>query len=305
MHYIKILRPINLAIVAMTQWLLWFLMADRYLVDPVLEGGWILLFIIDTALIAGAGYVVNDIVDAEIDTINKPEHTFIGENLSISKAKRYYWLLVAVGGILACLIAVGVGELPLLWIYPCATLLLYLYSHVHKSQPLLGNVIVSTFCALVPGMILVAERGPIAVLLRDDERNGLLLLFIAAAYMLFAFLTSMAREIVKDIEDMQGDSSAGHRTLPLVIGVGKSTIVAAVFIVSVVALLGLGMWVSATVGYIDGLRWLSVLLLPLCLLIIYRLYRAQVKKDFKSISRMIKVLMVVGLIVVLILGIPQ
>ena len=300
--YFKILRPLNLTMIAVTQWLLWFLMSERYLPEAALEGHLIWLFIFDTMLIAGAGYVINDIVDYQADLVNKPMKTFIGRRISLDQGWRYYWALVVLGLAISVYLATALGEMPLLWIYPVAVGLLYLYSKTHKRQPLIGNFLVSLFCAWVPVIILVAERSALDALLETNERNALLLCFVVGGYALVAFLANMAREVVKDIEDLEGDSQAGYRTLPLVIGAQSAKYIALAFIGSVLVLVGFTLWLSWRIGYIEGLRAVSVLLLPLTILIIYELGRATEKAHYKKVSRMIKILMGLSLVLVIVLS---
>lgn len=300
--YLKILRPLNLTIIAITQWLLWFLMAERYLIEPALQGHRIGLFMLATMIIAGAGYVINDIVDYQADVINKPMKTYVGRRISLSYARRYYWALVLVGLAISVYLAIDLDELPLLWIYPLAVALLYAYSHLHKRQPLIGNVLVSLFCAWVPSIMLVAERQPLLRLMERDERDALLLLFVVGGFALLAFLANMAREIVKDIEDMVGDKDAGYKTLPLMVGAPKSKFIALTFLVSVMSVVGLATWLAWRVQYIAGLRALSMVLLPMTILSVYHLNRASETADYKRVSRMLKILMATALILVIVLS---
>lgn len=277
-------------------------MSERYLPQAALEGHLIWLFIIDTMMIAGAGYVINDIIDYKADMVNKPMKTFIGRRISIDQGWRYYWTLVIIGLAISVYLATSLHEMPLLWIYPLAVALLYLYSKTHKRQPLIGNFLVSLFCAWVPVIILVAERSSLNALFQLNERNALLLCFVVGGYALVAFMANMAREVVKDIEDLEGDKLAGYRTLPIVIGAQKAKYIAFAFVSSVLVLVGFTIWLSWRIGYVAGLQAISVLLLPLTILILYELGKATDKAHYKKVSRMIKILMGLALVLVIVLN---
>lgn len=258
------------------------------------------LFILDTILIAAAGYVINDIFDQRTDLLNKPENTFIGNNyISIKMAWVYYTALVILGLILATYIAVTINKPHLLLIYPLVTILLFLYSFNFKRVALLGNLVVATFCAFVPGIILYAEWEVINnnEVLNLTEYEFLINMF--SAYISFAFLSTMVREIVKDMEDVIGDASSGYKTLPIALS-GKGAKYIAIFF-GALLILSYAFWVLpyiATDSIVIILGLVSIMFIY-SVFIIERLFAASVKEDYTLISKQLKILMVISLFIFL------
>jgi len=258
------------------------------------------LFILDTILIAAGGYVINDIFDQQADLENKPENQFIGKNhLSVKMAWFYYFVLIATGFIIATYIAYEIEKPHLLLIYPAACALLFLYSYSFKKHALIGNVVVAIFCAFVPGIILYAEWEVIhnAEVLNKTEYEFLINMF--TAYISFAFLSTMVREIVKDIEDIAGDTSSGYRTLPIALSKKGAKYFAIFF--GVLLILSYAFWIlpyTATDSIAIFLGLVSIMVVY-SIFIVGRLSSASVKDDYRLISKQLKILMVISLFVFL------
>ncbi len=302
LHYVKyfisILRPINLSIVALSQLAVYFLfiapLFTEYNIDRQLCTGLIWLFILDTVLIAAGGYIINDIKDIHTDRINKVTKTYLGpDKISLKTAWYYYAFIVVTGGIIAYYIAVSIGKPLLLIIYPIAVIMLYFYSTRWKMRPLTGNIVVSLFCAFVPGIIWYAESDGMSTL--HDQSPSWVLLF--GAYILFGFLITLVREIVKDLEDIEGDKYAGHRTLPIAVGPERAKSLA-VF-TAILLISSYGFWLLALwrAGYIYSLVLVILCVLLPTLYVITILSSSRTKADFSRISQYLKVIMLVSLIV--------
>jgi len=195
-----------------------------------LDGGLWMLFILDTILIAAGGYVVNDILDQKADLFNKPEHLFIGPGkISARVGWIYYVLIIGLGFWIAYYIASSIGELHLLIIYPVAVALLYLYSRYFKRMPLLGNIVVSTFCAFVPAIIWYAEHELVNSIANSHAYRYEFIVRYFSVYIGFAFLSTMVREIIKDMEDVEGDRASGFHTWPILRGMSSARFMAQFF----------------------------------------------------------------------------
>ncbi len=297
-----LLRPLNLFIVALTQFLLEFLILipnlEKAGVAPVLDMPRFLLLVLSTVLIAAGGYVINDIEDVEIDRINKPEKQIVGRLITVRRAWIYYVSLFAVGLVISLYLALYIDNLPLLAIYPAAWLLLYLYSRYFKKMPLIGNLTVAFFCAFVAGIVWFAEREAYFNLQEKSPEVFWDLTVIFGIYMFFAFVSTLYREIIKDLEDYRGDKENGCRTLPVVLGLTKAktatTVVGTVF---------LGGILSLAMYFLQSDRYsLSALIfIGLCMFLplIYSLvltFTSREKKDYKRNSRIAKVLMLAGIL---------
>ncbi len=307
--YIKILRPINLLLVALTQGLIYFFIispvSDVSQVPLLLSPTLFLLLIIDTMIIAAAGYLINDIFDHEVDHHNKGIKTIVGHQISKSAAWIYYEILVFVGMIIAIYVAYQIDHLSLSSIYFIATGLLFLYSLIWKQRAWIGNIVVSLFTALVPFILIFAERA-FYFELKDHYRS--LLTYQLGGFMVFAFITNMIREIIKDQEDQEGDQKIGYRTAAIVYEHNTIRVVNVLLLtVNLVVLLLLFLKFYLGAGFTIGIEnpiiiWSLVsLIVILHVYIFIKIWKARLKKDFHHISTILKLMMLVGLILFIVL----
>jgi 4-hydroxybenzoate polyprenyltransferase len=198
--------------------------------------------------------------------------------------------------------ALKTGYLRLAIFHFAAAILLWFYSTHLKKTLLTGNIVVSLLTASVTFMPLVYELG---VMQKSDpgfiliQRSVIFYIFkITFIFSLFAFITSMAREIIKDMEDYKGDKETGGATMPIAWGMRASKLSA--FFLFIITILLLLFVVYNTVRYQRALFTLNIvyilvgLIIPLGLLTVY-LVKAQESKQFKSASLLLKLIMLVGL----------
>jgi 4-hydroxybenzoate polyprenyltransferase len=219
--YILILRPKNLFITGLTLYILQY-----HIISPLIPGEAVLTglsfiaFMITTLFIAASGNLVNDIFDRETDKINKPEKTYIPSIITVTSAWRYYTALIMAGAISALFVAWKTNQWFNLWIYPLACGVLFLYAKKWKSTVLTGNIIISLFVAMAWGILFYAQFSfDHQDLFSDAASPGIKILRdLCFSYFFFAFIINFIREIIKDLEDMEGDAKTGLRTYPLVKG---------------------------------------------------------------------------------------
>ena len=186
------------------------------------------LLVLITILIAASGYVINDYYDTHIDRINQPKRWIAGNSWSLDLVKRVYFSLVFIGGILAVVLAIRLGLLLYLILYPLAVIALWYYSYALKCRPLAGNLIVAAFCA---GVVMI-------IALPDWVRHNSRAIDIEIwFYMVFAFVSTLYREIVKDLEDAHGDQKLNCRTFVVRFGIQAGKMAAIVVGISLVAAL--------------------------------------------------------------------
>lgn len=311
---LRLIRFPNLVIVALTQYLLQYAILIPAITKlgmlPVLPNVHFFLLVVSTVLIAAGGYVVNDIEDMEIDKQNKPEHKrIVGRVYSLKTAWWIYGLCTFLGFIISLYLAFYVKDVIQFLIYPVAVGLLYAYSRWFKRQPLTGNIVVSFFCAFVAWVIFYAQNlSPIFPLfLKTHWLDSVKITFIG--YAVFAFLSTLFREIIKDIEDAEGDRAGNCRTLPIVLGIPRSKNIA--LFVGIVFLLFMVYFSFILVAHPEevgrgGHDWLKIIVLNLTvsLPMIYALFllsKATDKKDFSYLSRLAKGIMLSGLIFILVM----
>ena len=165
------------------------------------------------ALVAAAGNIINDIYDVETDKVSHPERVLVLESLSKKEAIYFYNFL----NILAIIIASRLSDILPLIVF-ISIIILYIYSYYLKKVPLLGNVTVASLTGLTFIYGGFVTGNPIA----------------AIAPAVFAFLINLVREIVKDIQDIEGDSIIGYKTFPIKYGIQKSKFLILVITVSLI-----------------------------------------------------------------------
>ena len=177
---------------------------------------------LSTLLIAAAGYIINDYFDYHIDHVNRPENVVVGHAISRRKAMLAHSVMNVAGTAIGFILAYKVGVVNLGFIHLFTTGLLWFYSTDFKKRFLIGNVIVALLTAVIPLLPPLFELPLFISTNRDilaelDIEMTYILKFIAG-FALFAFLTTMIREITKDLEDSAGDEEFGCNTLPIMLG---------------------------------------------------------------------------------------
>lgn len=297
--FLRLIRWINLLFIIVAQYLFRYAIVEpvfhHYGVDMVLSEWQFLLVVLATLLIAAGGYSINDYFDVKIDQINKPDRLVVDRVFSRRQAILANWILTLGGVLLGGMVATLVGRWHLGGVFLLSAIALWFYSARFKRQPLIGNVVVSLLTALT---IVVVALFEIWILHRPEEYDapaGAVLTFVVL-YGGFAFLISMVREIVKDMEDVQGDESHRCRTLPVVAGIRVARQVALVFgIVLLVNLVILSLlewrdhnWEVAVYGIVAVIvPWLYVLWL---------LSRADTRRQFGAVSGWVKAVMLAGIL---------
>lgn len=266
---LKLIRFPNLAIIAITQLMTALFLIETNTLYTITNDPKLFLLILSTLLIASAGYLINDYYDIKIDYINKPERVVIGKHIKRRQVLIIHSIFNFIGIALGFFISWWV-----LGINIIAAFFLWLYSNILKRLPLWGNLIVSALTGLSVYIIYFLYSSNLKLILM---------------YAVFAFFISLIREIVKDLEDIEGDESFGCRTLPIAFGTPATK-----KIIYLITLLFLGVVVLVTKDWNIFLPFfitLSIILGFLCA----KIYMADKKTDYSKISSLAKVIMVIGI----------
>jgi 4-hydroxybenzoate polyprenyltransferase len=303
MALLRLIRFPNLLIVALMQGLLFARIILPPLqtqeLSPALNSFHFSLLALVTVIITAGGYIINDIADFRIDMVNRPERVVVHKHIPVETAYWLYFSLNLSGFVLSLYLAFYVGNLPLVNLFPAAVLGLFFYSVYLKRVALLGNLLISAYCALAAGIVWFAERNAIGELASlQPEAAGRLNVFFLT-YMGFAFLLTFYREIVKDIEDVKGDLQQNCRTIPILWGVPAAKSIA---IFAGLLLLGLIAYMGSLVpGSFSGLAGIFIFVivaLPLAVSLVL-LYRAGAVEDYRQLSGLAKFIMAGGILFLL------
>ena len=293
----KRFRPINLLIVSLTQLFFIFFVLLPRLGSTVLSSGVhieLYLIVLITLCITAGGYIINDIQDIKIDRINKPERV-------IRNPGTWIWIyrfLFLFGSFITLYVSYKHGAWWYLAVYFVAWFSLYAYSTRLKCIPLAGNLLVSLFSAAVVIAVLAPFLSEISVI-DDSVQKQILRPF--SFYFLFAFLLSLIREIVKDMEDYQGDKSRSCNTLAVSLGDEKAKVFVLFFSVLFIAILIA--WITfywSEIPLVFSLYLATVALVPM-LVVIYTVPSIKgswsfKKQEYHKVSSWLKYIMIGGIL---------
>lgn len=303
-HYLLLIRPINIAVVALTMLLFRYCIIDvklyrAYDFLPYLNSLSFYVLLITTLFVTAGGYVINDIYDVEIDQINKPDKLIVGKHLSDTQAFNFYLGLtgVAVAGSFLLMFTSGQMKISMLPIFVIG--LLFVYASTFKRMPLIGNITIAV-CAALPIILLsiyelrINDFDPAAVIL-FTQGIGL----AAIIYGTFAFLTTLIRELIKDLQDMSGDDEVGSRTLPIAIGTtATKVIIISIQLLTLTLILAIAYYTLVAKISIAFYSVLAYLVLPLVVQIILTIWAKQ-PKHYQWASSVGKVHMILGVLTLL------
>jgi 4-hydroxybenzoate polyprenyltransferase len=242
---LQLIRWPNLLMLGGIQALVYFTLLDYHRSSlSVSEMVWLVII---TMLVGGAGYVINDYYDHDIDRINKPTGWIAGSIMPLRAVLRLYFILVSIAFILSLILAIRAELVNLLILFPLATAALWYYSYKLKCRPVAGNIWVSFFCAGVIGILALPD-------LVSDTVSGIRIEFWY--FLLFAFLSTWYREIVKDMEDMEGDARNDCQTVVVRFGINAGKIMATIIGLALVG--GMLFWDSQQDNH-----WIDLMLVVL------------------------------------------
>jgi 4-hydroxybenzoate polyprenyltransferase len=272
-------------------------------IDTVLSNNLFVPFILVTVLLAGTANIINDIMDRNTDVINNKNNYVAKGEISSLAARNYYRVLIIIGLGISYWIAIEINRKGLVLIYPVAAILLYAYSYRLKSTPLIGNVIVSLFCALVPGILWYAESSTLVKFSDVGLPEYGKVFYLLSGFTVFSFMANFVREQVKDMEDLEGDKATGVHSFPVVFGVGRAIMIAMFSLIMTIAVSCFWLYEGypAFLSTIELLiSFLCICLMPFALLI--KLSKSKKTSHYASLSKWIKIYMGLGLILLIILS---
>lgn len=257
------------------------------------------LLVLSTVFMAAFGYIFNDVMDEEVDQINKQEKKIIGTHFSRISAlfAGYAFLVFSIG--ISVYLGIKLQMIQLIFLHLLIAAGLWYYSTQLKKTVLTGNLIISLFTGLSVFIVwlyhLVALKNN-PILLVDAQRITEFVTYTVVAYSIFAFLISMIREITKDIEDKEGDEKAGMKTTIIKYGLSKTKIIIYFFFFLMLTLLGFTIYITYSYNWIQLSIYLLVAVGIPCLYFIMNLKTAVIKKDFRDLSFLAKIIMIAGIL---------
>jgi 4-hydroxybenzoate polyprenyltransferase len=301
--FLRLVRWPNLVMIAITQALFYFCVVQPFLAhEEAVRNTFLtihfLLLGFSSLLIAAAGNIINDYFDLNIDEINKPGKKIIDKLIK----RRWAIVMHIVFSVFAILIGFYIdAQTPVFWLGLSNTicvLLLFSYSISLKKKLLAGNVLISLLTAwVIVVCFLCYYRSFYCVNCDADIWQAQLSRFIRISilYAGFAFVISLIREVVKDMEDMEGDKKYGCRTIPIAWGIPASKVFVAVWLVVLIGMIAVVQIYAWQLGWYWSAAYSILLIVGPLVWILRKLYQAQVPADYHNVSSVIKFAMLTGL----------
>jgi 4-hydroxybenzoate polyprenyltransferase len=301
--FFRLVRYPNLIFIALTQSLFYFIIEKRIFIEsntsfvPQLGTNDFLLLLISSVTIAAGGYIINDYFDMDIDNVNKPHKLVIGKIISRRWAMLFHMLLSLLGLFLTAIVALHINNMLLLVFNFISVVMLLFYSTTFKKRLLIGNIIISLLTAWVVGVLFVAEIkiADVDYMLKNNDLIERLYKY-TLIYAGFAFIVSLVREVVKDLEDIIGDKKYGCTTMPIVWGVNVSKIYSATWVVVLMGILISIFFYTIINSWSWLFSILIIVLLVFLIVILVNIKKAATSKDFGKISNQVKLLMLIGIL---------
>ncbi len=305
MYFIRLVRPLNLLIIALTMYGLgWYL-------DPMvgcsctyIVTDWpFFLLVISTVMIAAGGNIINDYFDVRADRVNKPEKVIIGKYVKKRVAIASHWIINFIAFSIAAYLSYRMKSFWYVFIHLFSINILWFYSMYFKRRFLTGNILVAALTAMVPvivgiffhqSQVSLPYSGYIKYYPFVEQLGIDILLYIAIGLACFAFVLNLSREIVKDIEDIEGDKVLKAKSIPITLGVKKSK-----WFIVIVLLMSIGL--AGYFGYrfheLSPKNLLPVLLAGgVALICVLLTILAKERKNYRLINHLIKLAMTIGLL---------
>jgi 4-hydroxybenzoate polyprenyltransferase len=309
--FLKLIRWSNLLIVILTMALMRYAILEPVLnkldinlyslagsaTSMSLQSSWLdfILLVAATVLITAGGYIINDYFDIKTDLINRGK-VIVGTRIPRRKAMMLHNVFNIAGVAAGFYLSAREGFIWMGILFLIVSGLLYFYSASYKRQFLVGNLMVAVLTAMVPMLVVIFEA---PVLFQYYAINAVkipdlsIIFYWVGGFAIFAFLTTLAREIIKDIEDFEGDVAYGRNTVPVVIGILTSKIVT-VCLVFVTLLMLYLVWFIYLNDFITLIYITAAIALPL-VYVIFQIIFSQSRKQLHSASRIMKIVMLTGI----------
>ncbi len=299
----QLIRLPNVLIIILTQLLIRYCIMQPYLyadmpglISPLPD---FLILILVTVLIAVAGYMINDYFDVKVDTINRPDRLVVNRLISGKAIIKLHIILNALAIMLGFYLAWRIKAISFGFIFPLISGLLWIYSAKYKRVLFWGNFIVSGLSAFVIMIVWLFEF----FWLRMDTVQFVATIidirwvtYLIIGYSAFAFLISMVREIIKDLEDAEGDKSVGCNTLPLVVGIKYTHLVIAGILLLTMMLLGYAQAILYRLGMYMAFWYFIYTVQAGSVYFFIKLFLAGGKQDYHFLSSLCKLIMVAGIL---------
>jgi 4-hydroxybenzoate polyprenyltransferase len=303
MNFLNLIRYKNLLLIALMQWIFRYGFLALQEIPLALKDWQYALLVLASILIAAGGYIINDIEDQRIDFINKPQKVIVGKSISEETAYYLYFGFTVSGVLIGFYLSDYVNKNSFFGLFIIISALLYLYATSLKQIAVVGNLVIALVLGLSVMIIGIFDIIPNLAYVSFDQRvNMQTLLAIILDYSIFAFIINFIREIVKDLQDVDGDYNLGMNTLPILLGKERTSRIVSILTALATFLL---LWYVNNNLMITKLYWATayclLLIISPMIFVTIKAWNAKSKKEFHLLSSVFKIIIFFGILSVLII----
>jgi 4-hydroxybenzoate polyprenyltransferase len=277
----SVVRGYNIPVIALAQYLsaIFILDKERRALE-ILEDGNLFLIVLASSLTIASGYIINNFYDAQKDLINRPKKSMLDRLVSQGTKLQVYFALNFTVVVLAFMVSWRAAVFFSAYIF-----LIWFYSHKLKKYPLIGNL-TAALLAVLPffGILLYVTRYNSGTYFMSDNIGTIF------AHATFLYLLILIREIIKDLENLQGDIATNYRTIPVMLGerAAKNIIMGLTFLTVIPVFLLVNEY---DVGYMDIYFYTGMIVIIYFLI---KLQKSETREDYQLLHNTLKALIVAG-----------
>ena len=300
---LKLIRWPNLIIAAFAQFLIYYRHIARPLnqenIGRTFDFFHVSLFIICTVIITAIGNIINDIYDIETDRINGITRNQIGKGVSIKAVYILALVLFSIGGIIATYLAYFIDQPQWFFFYPASIFILWVYNWKMKGIPLLGNIIIALLCSMTLIIVVLLEQDGLSMIRNDSKEVWAHISSVFLFFGVFAFLATWLRELIKDMEDFDGDHATGWQTYPVKFGLTASSKLGIFLVLLNIA--SLWLWLKHSAAMTEIVYLILLVALPLIFVGHRLLFLQNDKTQFTRLKNIMKAVFLSGILFLLII----
>lgn len=287
--YFKLIRWKNLLLIVYVFLSFKLFLFDSLKINSKLSAIQFIVLLLSVLFITAAGNIYNDISDIKADAINKPKKIIVSKIISIETAKQWYKITNAIGLILGIIVCLSIENPTYSFIFIAISILLYYYSKRLKHLPVIGNIVVSF---LITISVLILPFFDIDFSSQSSNQNTVVVIIAMLSF--FAFSLNLIREIIKDVEDINGDYYLNMRTLPILIGSARTQ-----KLVSFLCLIPISFLIFIIVNFSTNYKLIILYLLIFTLLpliyVAFKLNSNNKKTELNNLCNLLKLIMFFGI----------
>jgi 4-hydroxybenzoate polyprenyltransferase len=274
----SVVRGYNIPVIALAQYLsaIFILNKEQRALDVLLDGN-LFLIVLASSLTIASGYIINNFYDAQKDLINRPKKSMLDRLVSQGTKLQVYFVLNFIVVLLAFMVSWRAAVFFSVYIF-----LIWFYSHKLKKYPLIGNLTAALLAVLPFFGILMYFKNFYEVIF---------------AHATFLYLLILIRELIKDLENLQGDLVANYRTIPVMFG--ENTAKNVIMVLAFSTLIPVYLLVEVyDVGYMDIYFYTGMIVM---IFFLFRLWKAESRDEYQLLHNTLKALIVAGVFCIILI----